>query len=276
MDGMKVALAQINADIGRFQHNLAKHLAYIQLAREAEADIVVFPEMALTGYSLQDLALTLAMPSTSKKLDPLRQASQQIDIIASFPELSDHAAYIASAYFSGGEIRHIHRKLYLPINGIFNDRKDFKPGNHITVFPLRDQHIASMLVCRDIWHMDASLRCRELGASILFAPSAVPLRKITANGPGVSAFIDRTVQGYAEKSSQFFVFVNRVGFEEGICFYGGSLVTDPFGTVLVKAPYLEETLVVAEVDWRELERKNRLLPLSYEQQPYASWNREVA
>lgn len=272
---MKIALAQVNSELAQFQLNLQKHLHYIQLAIDAGAECVIFPEMALTGYSLKDLALTQAISLDSPKFDPLRKASEKLDIITSFPEKQDHTAYIASACFSGGEICQTHRKLYLPINGIFEDRKDFKPGLRISTFPLRDGHLASMLICRDIWHMDTPLRTKELGASVVLAPSAVPLRNIIANGPAVASFIERTVQGYAEKNNQFFVFVNRVGFEEGLCFYGGSLVADPFGKILVKGPYLEETLLVTDIDWRELERKNRILPLSYEQQPYSSWTQEV-
>lgn len=271
---MKIALAQINIELAQFQCNLQKHLTYIQLAVDAGAECVIFPEMALTGYSLQDLALTQAIPLDSPKLDPLRRASEKIDIITSFPELFEHSAYLAASFFSGGELRHTHRKVYLPINGMFSDRKDFKPGNRITSFPLRNGHQACILICRDIWHMDTVLRCKELGTSVIFAPSAVPLRHITGKGPGISDFIERTVRGYAEKNNQFFVFVNRVGFEEGICYYGGSIAVDPFGKILTKGTYLAENIQIADLDWRELERKNRILPLSYEQQSFSAWSRE--
>lgn len=271
---MKIAIAQIDSHLAQFEKNMQKHLHYIQLAQDAGAELIIFPEMSLTGYSLQDLALTQAVSVDSPKLDPLRNASCKIDILAGYPEKADHSAYIASSYFSGGNILATHRKCYLPINGMFNDRKDFKPGSRITVFPLPNGHQAGLLICRDIWHMDAVLACAEKGAEIIFAPSAVPLRSISLKEPVISAFIERTVQGYAEKDHLFFVFANRVGFEEGICFYGGSLIADPFGKTTVKGPYLEEQLLLSEIDWDSIDRKNRILPLSYEQQPYSAWTKE--
>jgi len=272
---MKIAIAQIDSHLAQFEKNMQKHLHYIQLAQDAGAELIIFPEMSLTGYSLQDLALPLALPADSTKLDPLRKASQHIDVLAGYPEKADHSAYIASSYFSNGSILATHRKCYLPINGMFNDRKDFKPGSHVTVFTLPNGHRAGLLICRDIWHTDAVLACVEKGVELIFAPSAVPMRSISGKGPAISAFIERTVQGYAEKNHLFFLFANRVGFEEGICFYGGSLIADPFGSILTKSPFIEEQLLFIEISWESIERKNKVLPLSYEQQSYSTWSKEV-
>lgn len=272
---MKIAIAQIDSHLSQFERNLQKHLQYIQLAQDAGAELIIFPEMSLTGYSLQDLALHQAIPVESPKLDPLRKASLHIDVIAGYPEKAEHSAYIASSYFSGGKVLATHRKCYLPINGMFNDSKDFKRGSHVSVFRLRNGHLASLLICRDIWHMDTVMKCAESGAEVIFAPSAVPLRSISGQGPSIAPFMERTIQGYAEKNHQFIVFANRVGFEEGICFYGGCIVADPFGKIVTKGPYLEEQLVLSEINWENIERKNRILPLSYEQQPYSAWSEEA-
>jgi predicted amidohydrolase len=114
---LNLALAQISTSLGDVQCNLDKHLNYIELARKQKADLVVFPELSLTGYVLQDLVATVAHKPTEDDpvFKPLLEASQNLDLVVGFvDEDSRHRFYIASAYLSGGQVLHVHHKVYLP------------------------------------------------------------------------------------------------------------------------------------------------------------------
>ena len=150
----QIALAQINTRLGNLQTNLEKHLALIQEARQAGADLLVFPELSMTGYVLQDLVSSVAITPTAD--DPvfrhLLQASQEIDLVVGFVEEdSRHRFFIAGAYLSAGQVVHIHHKVYLPTYGLFDEGRFFAWGDKIRAFDTRFGRMG-MLICEDFWH----------------------------------------------------------------------------------------------------------------------------
>lgn len=265
---MKACIAQTYPIFGNWKANLEKHYHFTDIAIKNGAGLIIFPEMALTGYYLRDMVPNLSIGPDFSMLSPLLEMSKEIDIVTSFPErTSDFTYHIASIFLHRGKIAHLHRKVYLPISGMFEDLKDFKKGFEVKAFMVRNLKYG-MLICRDIWHLDTVTSLVLQGVKIIIAPSAVPLRNVSDKGPGIDSFIERTVRSYAEKGTCYFIFANRVGFEEGICFYGGSQVADPFGNIICKLNFLEEQLAFFEINERRISQRVSCLPLLLEQEDY--------
>ena len=198
---MKVALAQIEPVFANWEQSLAKHKDLIYQAIEQKAELIVFPEMSLTGYNIKDLTNDLCVREKYDKLKSIVQLSMQIDIVIGFPEMDENFhCYISQAYCSKREIIQIHRKIFLPINGMFEDSKDFAPGSKLSSFQIGPFHMG-MLICRDMWHEEAVVALVKKKINCLIVASNIPLRNIDVNGPAIDSFIERTVVGYAEKNS---------------------------------------------------------------------------
>ena len=151
---LTLALAQINTHLGDVEANLEKHLAMIHAARTAGAELLVFPELSLTGYVLQDLVPSVAHRPESD--DPvfrhLLQASQDIDLVVGFVDEDDrHRFFISAAYLARGEVLHVHHKLYLPTYGLFDEGRFFAWGNRIDAFDTRFGR-EGILICEEDRH----------------------------------------------------------------------------------------------------------------------------
>lgn len=261
---MKLALAQINKVLGVVERNLEKHLLFIQQARQQAADLVLFPELSLTGYVLQDLAPTVAHTPTKDDaiFSELLKASQKIDIMLGFVEEDiRNRFFISSAYLSRGIVAHVHRKVYLPTYGLFDEGRFFAWGDNIAAFNTRFER-TGMLICEDFWHISPPYLLWLDGADLFLFNSASPGRGLTAAPQlNTSMWVESINRAYASIFTSFVAHCNRVGYEDGLHFWGGSTVYDPNGTLLVKAPYHEEALVTTDLDLNELHRTRARLPL---------------
>ena len=261
---LTMALAQMNTRLGVVQANLEKHVAMIKEAHGSGADLIVFPELSLTGYVLQDLATTVShRPSVD---DPvfkvLLDASRNIDIVCGFVDEDDrHRFYIASAYLSQGEVVHVHHKVYLPTYGLFDEGRFFAWGDAIRAFDTRFGRVG-ILICEDFWHASPPYLLWLDGADMLLLTSASPGRGVSANPTLESArWVEHINQAYASLFTSFVAHTNRVGFEDGLNFWGGSTVFDPNGDLLVRAPYHQEAVTMCELDLNQLHRTRARLPL---------------
>jgi predicted amidohydrolase len=258
---LKVALAQMEPVFGDGQASYIKHKEFVQKAIEQRASLIVFPEMSLTGYNLKDLTPDFCMDVNHELLRETAKLSMQVDMVFGFPEIDkDFHCYISCAYCSKGEIIHVHRKIFLPINGMFNDPKDFTPGHSLHTFEALDFQMG-LLICRDMWHDEAIVSYVKKGIQCLIIPSNIPLRNIDETGPAIHSFVKRMICGYAERNSIYTIYVNRVGFEEGTCFYGGSMIADPFGQIAGESPFLKESLQCVELELASIHRKRKSLHL---------------
>ncbi|MCS7248742.1 MAG: hypothetical protein NZ840_10945 [Anaerolineales bacterium] len=261
---IKVALAQINTYLGDVSRNLEKHLCLIEDAKRQGADLILFPELSLTGYVLQDLASSVAL--SPRPEDPvfgrLLEASRAIDLVVGFVEEdSRRRFFIAAAYLSQGQVLHIHHKLYLPTYGLFDEGRFFAWGDSISAFDTRFGRIG-MLICEDFWHASPPYLLWLDGADIFLFMSASPGRGLSAAPKLESArWVEQLVQAYANLFTAFVAHANRVGFEDGLNFWGGSAVFDPDGVLLAQAAYFEEGLTLAELDLNQLHRTRARLPL---------------
>jgi predicted amidohydrolase len=261
---LRLALAQISTKLGDVQANLDKHLELIAEARKQQADLLVFPELSLTGYVLQDLVASAAHRPTDD--DPvfkqLLRASRDLDLVVGFvDEDSRHRFFIASAYLSGGRVLHVHHKVYLPTYGLFDEGRFFAWGDSIRSFETRFGR-AGLLICEDFWHASPPYLLWLDGADIMLFSSASPGRGLNDKEKLESArWVERVTKAYASMFTSFVAHANRVGFEDGLLFWGGATVFDPNGEEIAHGPYFEEALTFADLDLNQLRRTRARLPL---------------
>ena len=261
---LKLALAQINTRLGDIQANLEKHLDYVRQARGAGADLLIFPELSLTGYVLQDLASSVALrPDADDPIfRPLLEASQGIDLVVGFVNEDErHRFFISAAYLARGQVLHVHNKVYLPTYGLFDEGRFFAWGDSIRAFDTRFGRMG-ILICEDFWHASPPYLLWLDGADLLLLTSASPGRGLTQAPELESAhWVEHINQAYASLFTTFVAHANRVGYEDGLNFWGGSTVFDPDGNLLGKGPYHEEALTLVDVDLNHLHRTRTRLPL---------------
>jgi len=259
---MSLALAQIDTKLGVLSENLEKHLEYVDKAKGS--DLLIFPELSLSGYALQDLVATVVVRPT--KEDPvfktLLDASKKIDLIFGFVEEDRrHRFFNSAAYLSKGEIIHVHRKVYLPTYGMFDEGRFFAWGDSIRAFDTRFGRVG-MLICEDFWHASPPYLLWLDGADLLYFISVSPSRGLNNKDRLDSArWVEHVGQAYASLFTNFVVNTNRVGYEDGLNFWGGATIYDPNGELLAKGPYFEEALTISELDLDELHRARARMPL---------------
>ena len=258
----RIALAQCAPALGAFKRNIAMHQEWIARAKAERAELIVFPELSLTGYYVKDLAGELACAADDARLQPIADASRDLDVCAGFVERGrDARLHIAQGYWSRGKLVHVHRKVYLPTYGIFDDGRYFGPGDRFEVF----QSVAGpagIAICEDLWHVSVPYLYGATGATIVLSPADSPGRGVAEGGDLGTAESCRLMDRfYAQYLTMYIVFVNRVGHEDGIAFWGGSEVVAPDGSVVARAPDFEETLLMAEVDTDLVARERDRNPL---------------
>lgn len=262
MNSLRVALAQIAPKLGDVDANLAAHLELCRRARREGAGLIVFPELSLTGYVLRDQVPDVALAPGSKGWSALLRASRQIDLLVGFVEESPSHAYSnAAAYFSDGRVVHVHRKVYLPTYGLFEEGRDLAPGDLVRAFPSAAGP-AGILICEDAWHPTCSWLLVQDGACVLFVLSSAPTRGAKP-GRGLTSLPvwHDLLRVTAQFQTAFVVYVNRVGYEDGLNFGGGSAAFDPFGRSIASLPALEPGLAVAELSDEVLRRARVAYPL---------------
>lgn len=261
---LSIALAQINTVLGNVQRNLDKHMAYIEQAQSNGADLLIFPELSLTGYVLQDLVPTVAChPNADDPIfRPLIEASQKLDLMVGFVEEDiRNRFFISAAYLSRGKVVHVHHKIYLPTYGMFDESRFFAWGDSVSAFDTRFGR-AGMLICEDFWHASPPYLLWLDGADLFLFQSASPGRGLRDAPVLESArWVNHILRAYSSVYTSFIVHTNRVGFEDGLNFWGGATVFDPNGDAIIEGPFHEETLIQTEIDLNQLHRTRARLPL---------------
>lgn len=262
---LKIALAQIAPRLGSLEVNLTTHHELLGRARAEGADLVVFPELGLTGYQLQDLASEVSMRLDDPRLAKLAGATRGLSAVVSFVEESaDHRLFIAAALIEDGEIRHVHRKVFLPTYGLFDERRFFAAGDVLRAVPSRLSVGFGIGVCEDFWHLSVPQLLALDGAQILINVSSSPGRDLAATnevGLGTATSWRTLMRTYAQLTTSFVVFCNRVGVDESISFWGGSEVIAPSGQAVFSAPLYDEGLYIVEIAPADIRRERIALPL---------------
>ncbi len=254
----KVGLAQIGPTLGNLEANREIIRKETARAKRSGVDLLVFPELSVTGYFLKDIVPEVALRRGADLLKEIARMSGDISIVAGFIEESPrHAFYNASGYFEGGKLVHLHRKLYLPTYGLFDEGRYVGAGEHARAFDTRFGRMA-MLICEDAWHPSLAYIAAQDGADFLIIPSSSPARGVKKQGGKSSLAIERSwnslTRAHAAVFSQFIFFCNRVGYEDGISFWGGSEIILPTGERLAAAPKWKPRLLVSEVNTADIRR----------------------
>ncbi len=256
---LRVALAQIDCALGDVEENLRQTGEALEQARADRADLVVFPELSLTGYSIGELDEDISLEGVEDELRPLLHEGEQLGLIVGFCEAGRLHTYNSAAYLEDGKLRHLHRKLYLPTYGTFEERKHFSPGQALRAFETRGGPIA-ILICNDVWQPMLPFLAVQDGARVLVVPANSSRQRFPgmADMPQEWRDINRF---HARMLESFVVFVNRVGVEGELTFWGGSHVIDPWGQIVYEAPFDEPAVVTVELELEAVRRRRREMPL---------------
>ncbi len=272
MKTLTVGLAQIYPKLGDVRANCELHMQFIEraVAHTPQVDLLVFPELSLTGYMLQDVVREVAMRPMAEHpaFAALLDASRRLDLVVGFAEIDERGRFFTSAaYLSQGRLAHLHRKVYLPTYALFDEGRYFDLGESVRAFNTRFGRFG-ILICEDFWHASPPYLSWLDGADVLIFTSASPGRGLRNGGKlGSSHFVEMVNQAYAALFGAYVIHVNRCGFEDGLNFWGGSTVYSPDGELIAQAPYFEEALAVAQLDLGQIRRTRTRLPLLRDERP---------
>jgi predicted amidohydrolase len=255
-DKFKLALAQINCRQANKNANLEKIEETVTKAKKQGAALVIFPELSLTGYVIRDqlyeMAETIPGPSTDTITNLAKKTKAYI--IFGMPELSEktQATIFNTAVLIGpqGVIGKYH-KIYLPTHSVFEEKRYFRPGYQAATFDTALGKIG-LIICYDIFFPEVCRLTRLKGAQLIVCISASPAVR--------RAFFETLTTARAMENTAFLAYVNLVGVEDGLQFWGGSRLIGPQGRILAKAKYDEEDMVIGEVDYSDLRSVEPFVP----------------
>jgi predicted amidohydrolase len=232
--------------------------------------LLVFPELGLTGYFLKDLTLEVARSIDHPEIKRMVEASNRLDLVFSFIEESrDHRFYVAAVYASKGQVVHVHRKLYLPTYGMFEEGRHFAKGDSLQAFDTEVASRVGMAICEDAWHPSIPYLLSVAGVDVMVIPSAGPGRALSGDpNSGSQQFWHRLIRTYAQLFTSYVVFVNRVGFEDGVFFFGHSAVAGPDGELVASTASIDERLLAVDVDLDLLRKERYRSPFLRDEDPH--------
>ncbi|HWF45021.1 MAG TPA: nitrilase-related carbon-nitrogen hydrolase [Candidatus Kapabacteria bacterium] len=251
----RLALAQCTSALGDVERNVERHVEIAERAIAANADAVIFPELSLTGYTVRDLNFECAVNLSDPVFDPLRKLSKKITIITGAIEADKRAAvYNSAILFEDGEVAHVHRKVYPPTYGIFEEGRYFTSGRAADAFTSSRLGRIGLLVCEDLWHPALPYLLALDDAQLIITIAASPTRLDTGEDSIQSSepenyTINREHHAtYARLLGVFIAFVNRIGVEDGVNFWGGSEVVAPSGETIARGAFFDEDLTMAMIN----------------------------
>ena len=253
---MRVALAQINCKPEDKAENLIRMQKVVAKAKKQAADLIIFPELSLTGYVVRDQIYELAetIPGQSCKIIEETARKAKSHIIFGMPELSEKTQAIIhnTAVLIGPEgLIGKYRKMHLPTHSVFEEKRYFRPGYQTSVFDTALGRIG-LIICYDIFFPELSRLTRLKGAQLIVCISASPSTRRT--------FFETLTIARAMENAAFLAYVNLVGIEDGLQFWGGSRIVGPSGKVLVQAKYDEEDFVICDVDYADIRSVETFVP----------------
>jgi NAD+ synthase (glutamine-hydrolysing) len=260
---LRVAMAQIAPKLGDVPQNLALHLEQIEAARRQRADLVVFPELSLTGYFVRDMVPDLAISASGPEIAQLIEAAGPMSLVVGFIEESPHHRFHNAAIWAeGGRVIHVHRKVYLPTYGLFDEQRYFAAGDRLMAFDTARFGRVGILICEDFWHLSAAAIMQAEEVDLLLCVANSPARGVDGPKVRIAETYEQLATALAQMLGAVVIVVNRVGFEDGLCFWGGSMAIGPDGRSIAQAAMLDPALLLAEVEPGELRRQRLISPLA--------------
>ncbi len=248
---MRIVIGQMSCKLGDIDYNREKHMGILKKSLSLKGDITVFPELSLTGYSLNDIVSDVYLHKDDDFFNEFINVSKKPFIVGGVERGDDDFLY-NSAFFISEDQRLTHRKMYLPTYGMFDEERFFKQGNKYTTFELNGIK-CGIAICEDMWHMSVPYVYALKGVKVLFAVAASPGKGIGSDDLPLNA---KRWQGmlyvYSMLLGMYIVFVNRSGVEEGVSFWGGSAVYSPGGNKVIEAKYYDEDIIFYDIDENEI------------------------
>jgi len=262
-DKVKVALAQISCKRGDKAANILKIEDKVTKAKQQGAELVIFPELSLTGYTMRDRVYELAETIPGYSTTVLGKLAKKTDtyIVFGMPELSEKTqatVYNVAVLLGPDGFIGKYRKMYLPTHSVFEEKRYFRPGYQTAVFETELGKIG-LIICYDIFFPEVSRLTRLKGAQLIVCISASPATRRT--------FFETLTAARAIENTAFLAYVNLVGIEDGLQFGGGSRLVGPNGKVLVKAKYDEEDLVIGEINYADIRPTEAFVPILKDLRP---------
>lgn len=253
---IKIALAQINCKRGDKAENIRTMEMAVAKAKKQGADLIIFPELSLTGYVIRDQIYQIAEPipgPSTKTIENIAKKAKAY-IIFGMPELSEKTkATLHNTAILIGPKGYIgkYRKIYLPTHSIFEEKRYFRQGYHTSVFDTEIGRIG-LTICYDIFFPEVSRLTRLKGAQLIACISASPTIR--------RAFFEALTVARAIENTVFLAYVNLVDIEDSLQFWGGSRLVGPDGKILAQAKYDEEDLVICDVDYSDMRAVEAFVP----------------
>lgn len=249
---LRIAIAQINCTVGDLEGNAEKIIQYASQARSHGADIVCFPELALTGYPPEDLLLKPKfIQDNLEKLNSLVKQIKDIVAVVGFVDRKKENIYNAAAVIYNGKIKGVYHKVFLPNYGVFDEKRYFESGQASCVFSLAD-YVFGVNICEDIWHQDGPTKLHaKKGAKLILNINASPyyMGKIKKR--------QDIIRKQAKKNKLFIVYANLIGGQDELVFDGQSMVVDKQGKIIARAKAFEEDLLIVDLDLPKIKPKNK-------------------
>lgn len=260
---IKVALAQISCKRGDKAENIRKIESRVTKAKQQGADLVIFPELSLTGYTMRDQIYELAETIPGHSTTVLERLAKKTGtyIVFGMPELSEKTqatVYNAAVLVGPDGFVGKYRKMYLPTHSVFEEKRYFRPGYQTGVFETELGKIG-LIICYDIFFPEVSRLTRLEGAQLIVCISASPATRRT--------FFETLTAARAIENTAFLAYVNLVGIEDGLQFWGGSRLVGPNGKTLVQAKYDEEDMVVGEINYADIRATETFVPILKDLRP---------
>ncbi len=268
MSHIRIALSQFRPSKGEYSENVSRIGAVVKQAAQLDPkpDLVVFPETATSGYFVEGGVKELAVTAGTLAQDlAAAYDGPSVDVVVGFYERFQNHIYNSALYVTLNkkkpEVRHVHRKVFLPTYGVFDEERFVDRGQDgVRAFETGWGGKAAILICEDAWHSLAATVAALEGAQLVIVPSASPARGLGQSDdacedqalPASVLRWERIVRGIAEEHGVFVALANLVGFEGGKGFPGASAVIDPTGRVIARGPLFEEALLTADVDLESL------------------------
>lgn len=257
----RIGIGQMAPTLGNLSANMQMHRERIDQASKQDVDLLIFPELSLTGYYLRDQVSEVAEPLDGPHLTALAQHAPDLAmIVGCVEETPETLFYNCAAYLENGRVQDCHRKLYLPTYGMFDELRYFAAGHRLRALPTRFGRIG-VLICEDAWHLSSGVVLGADRIDLLVLVCNSPGRGVDDGQLGSRRVWEMLAGTYAMFLGVPVVFANRVGYEDGVCFWGGSLALDASGRVLARGPEFEDALVTAQIDTRVTRRQRIINPL---------------
>ncbi len=255
---MRVGVAQIDIKLFDIEANVQKHLKYIEDAKKIGIEILVFPELSLSGYNIKDNALDMAMTLENEYIQRIVDQSDGIRIVFGIAQEARNAVLYNSAVVAfNKEIEFVHQKNNLPNYGKFEEKAIFAPSKEVNNFSINEQWKYSVLICADMWDPSLVHNTMLEDTNLLISPFNGGITK--ENNTNIKNW-KKCLDFYSMMYESYIIAVNRVGRENDIEFFGNSVIMDPHGETLVIAQTGQEDLIYADIDYQEIRKARFYAP----------------